>query len=249
MAKQGRPKKIENELKETKKATKSPKTKEVDIDELVAQKVAEIMAKKAIEEQSIIQKNTPKKEKRKKPSENIRVRKYVPDGTIVRVVQNIDGGFIIGDNRGNSFYYELNGYGDSIVLDFKELKNYHGRHHGSLNKGKIKITSVSSPDPEVGLGDVIEDLNLDGLYFGENNISPLDIEYYLLEEDDLSEFDTKLKNSKAIMGTIVEVSKLLHDQGKFNDNSKMNLIRLASGKHDLFTVNDLFKNVRRVNKN
>ena len=111
----------------------------------------------------------------------------------------------------------------------------------------LKITDVVSENGEVESEDVIEDLNLQKIYFGKDSISPLDIEFYLLDCDDINEFSSKLRNSTHILKTIMEVGSILYKDNQFNDNSKMDLIRQVSGNYDLFKVNDLFKNVKRVN--
>jgi hypothetical protein len=245
----GRPK------KEKKEKTENTEKQELNIDEIVAQKVAELMAQKELElklkiEQELKAKekteNVDKKTKKIKPSERRRMRKYVSDDTMVRLEQNIDGKFIIADTRGSNYFIELNGYGDSTTMSFKDLKNYHGKHHTFLNKGKLKIVDVSSEKDDISFEDVIQDLNLQGIYENDEKISPLDIEYYLLEEEDLNVFSKKIRKSKELLEVIVEVSTLFYKDNNFNDNAKMDVLRQVAGNYDLFKNTNMPSNVRKV---
>lgn len=223
---------------------------EINIDELVAKKVAEILAQKELEKIQIAEvENIETKSKKIPPSKNkYRNRKFVPDNTMVRLEQSIDGKFIISDNRGSNYFIELNGYGDSTTMNFKDLKNYHGKHHSFLNKGKIKIIDVISENGEVELEDVIQDLNLQRIYENDKKISPLDIEFYLLEEESLSEFSDKVRNSNEILETLIEVANIYYERGEFNDNSKMDVLRQVSNNYDLFKSKTTPSNVRRVGR-
>jgi hypothetical protein len=219
---------------------------EINIDELVAKKVAELLAQKQLELVTNIDVKEVNNVKKIKPSNRITNRKFVPDNTLIRLEQSIDGKFIIADNRGSNFFIEMNGYGANTTMSFKDLKNYHGKYHSFLNKGKLKIIDVVSESGDVGFEDVIQDLNLQGIYDDENKISPLDIEYYLLEEDSLSEFSNKVRNSREILETIIEVSSIFYNQGKFNDNSKMDVLRQVSGNYDLYKISAMPSNVHSV---
>jgi hypothetical protein len=267
MAGRGRPskntKKTESKVKSVEKKPteikpveqseiKQPEIKqpEINIDELVAQKVAEILAQKELE--STLSKKVeetieePKAKVKTKPSKRIKNRKFVPDNTIIRLEQNVDGKFIIADTRGSNYFIELNGYGDSTTMNFKDLKNYHGKHHSFLNKGKLRIVDVVSENGDIDFEDVIQDLNLQRIYESEKKISPLDIEYYITEEESLNEFSEMVRNSTEILETIVEVASIHYDRGEFNDNAKMDVLRQVSGNYDLFKSRGIPKNVRRV---
>lgn len=248
MAGRGRPSKNKENTKTKPIEEKKEVKEELNIDELVAQKVAEILAQKELEKAKI--KETITKEvvpNKSKPSKKrYRNRKFVPDNTMVRIEQSIDGKFIISDSRGSNYFIELSGYGDSTTMNFKDLKNYHGKHHSFLNKGKLKIIDVVSENGEIELEDIIQDLNLQRIYENEKKISPLDIEYYLLDEESLDEFSDKVRNSNEIMETIIEVANIYYERGEFNDNSKMDVIRQVSGNYDLFKVSGMPSNVRRA---
>jgi len=246
-------KKIEEEVICNKIENKQNEIKDdiVDIDKLIALRVAELLAQKELELRATLQKEFEGeplvKSKKIKPSQSMSARKYVPDDTMIRISQNISGKFIISETRGSNYFIELNGYGDSTTMAYKDLKNYHGRHHSFLNRGKLKITNVTSEDNSIDFNDVIHDLNLQRIYDDESKISPLDIEYYLLEEDDLKEFSMKLRNSREILSTIVEISFILYKDNKFNDNSKMDVIRQLTGDSNLYTHQSIPNNIRFVN--
>jgi hypothetical protein len=220
------------------------KVDEINIDELVAQKVAEVLAQQKLD--LLKQDDSKQVKKVKKPSDKVKRRKFVPDNTLVRIQQSIDGKFIITDKRGSNYFIELNGYGDSTTMNFKDLKNYHGKSHSFLNKGKLKIIDVVSEDGEILFDDVIQDLNLQRIYEDDKKISPLDIEYYLLEEESLSEFSKKVRNSVEILHTIVEVSTIFYNRGEFNDNAKMDVLRQVSKNYDLFKARSMPSNVHEV---
>ena len=246
----GRPRKKDDTTSTKKKEVKKQETN-VDIDKLVAEKVAEQMAKFLANQQieNMKEKTEVKEETHRKTKPSLlksKRRKFVPDNTLVRVEQSIDGKFIIADNRGSNYFIELNGYGDNTTMSFKDLKNYHGKHHSFLNKGKLKIIDVISESGEIEFEDVIQDLNLQRIYESENRISPLDIEYYLLDEESLSEFTEKVRNSTEILETLIEVSNILYNRGEFNDNSKMDVLRQVSKNYDLFKSKSTPSNVRRV---
>lgn len=255
MARRGRPSKNKEVAKtkpiEEKEQVKVETKQELNIDELVALKVAEILAQKELEKVEIKEiSNEEVKSTESKPSrDRYRKRKFVPDSTLVRLEQSVDGKFIISDSRGSNYFIELNGYGDSTTMRFKDLKNYHGKHHSFLNKGKLKIIDVVSESGEIEFGDVIQDLNLQRLYENESKISPLDIEYYILDEESLTEFSDKLRNSTEILETIVEVANILYERGEFNNNSKMDVIRQVSGNYDLFKSKGMPSNVHKVGRN
>ena len=237
--------------KENKEVEVNIEKKEINIDELVALKVAEILAQKELENKKnnipeIEEKITPVK-KSIKPSERIRKRIFVPDNTLVRLEQNIDGKFIIKDDRGSNYFVELTGYGDTTTMSFKDLKNFHGRNHTFLNKGKLKILDVVSENGEVDFEDVIEDLNLQKIYSDDKKINPIDIEYYLLEEESLNEFSSKIRSSKEILEVIIEIANILYTKGEFNNNSKMDVLRQVSGNYDLFTFGNSMTNVTFIN--
>lgn len=237
--------------KENKEVEIAVEKKEINIDELVALKVAEILAQKELENK---ESNIPKIEEKTipvkksiKPSERIRNRKFVPDNTLIRLEQNIDGKFIIKDDRGSNYFVELTGYGDTTTMSFKDLKNFHGRNHTFLNKGKLKILDVVSENGDVDFEDVIEDLNLQRIYNDDKKISPIDIEHYLLEEESLNEFSSKIRSSKEILEVIVEIAHILYTRGEFNNNSKMDVLRQVSGNYDLFTFGNSMTNITYIN--
>lgn len=250
MARRSRPNK-DKEVTTTKPIEEKEEIKqELNIDELVAQKVAEILAQKELEKVQIKEKTIKVEPRvaRPKPSDRIRKRKFVPDNTLVRLEQSVEGKFIISDNRGSNYFIELNGYGDSTTMNYKDLKNYHGKYHSFLNKGKLKIIDVVSENGEIEFEDVIGDLNLQRIYDSEDKISPLDVEYYLLDEQSLNEFSNKVRNSTEILETIVEVANIYYNRGEFNDNSKMDVLRQVYGDYDLFKSKGIPSNVRRVGR-
>lgn len=199
--------------------------KKDDIDALIAKAVAEALKKQKIELMSQIP-NQPKTKKTK--------HRFIPEHARVRLQTNVDGKFIINDTRGQSFFYELNGYGDSVTISFKELKNYYGKNYVLFTSGKLAITEVIV-DTEVELEDVIRDLNLTNIYYNEKKISPIDIEKLFSKEVTIEEFENKVKNSNEVAETIVEVGYVLYRKGLFNDNSKMNFLRQQFRNPNLFT--------------
>jgi hypothetical protein len=114
------------------------------------------------------------------------------------------------------------------------LRNFHSRKTSFLENGRLKIIDVTSSDPDITIKDVVYDLNLEDTYYNDKKMSPLDIEYFLLKETDISKFEVKISNSKNMLGTIIEVALVLYKKGKFNDNAKMNVLRQSTNKFDLF---------------
>lgn len=165
---------------------------------------------------------------------NMRRRRFIPDDARIRIELNIDGKFIIADTRGNNYFVELNGYKDTTTISFKDLKNFHGKNHSFLNKGKIIVTDVIS-DSEVDIQDAIEDLNLQRLYNNEEIIRPFEIEDYLSSDISIEEFSTKAEKSREYLETIIEVAVILFKRGQFTDNSKMNKLREITRMPELFT--------------
>jgi hypothetical protein len=227
----------------TKQEPKLPKVEpqnEINTEELIAKAVAEAIAKKELELKLEYEKLQAEKTVEFTKAETLKLtniksrRKFVPDEARVRIQQNIGGKFIISETRGSSYFIELNGYGDSTTMPFKDLKNFHGRYHSFLNTGKLLLVDVIS-DSDVALDDVIEDLNLQRIYNNEKSIRPDMIEYFLLEETSIHEFDTKIKNSTDILETIVEIAMVLFKRGQFTDNSKMNVLRQVLRNPELFT--------------
>lgn len=173
-------------------------------------------------------------EKQSKEKLSSRGRRFIPDDAIIRVNLNIGGKFIMADTRGNGYFVEWNGYGNSRTVKFGDLKNFHGQKHSFLNSGKIIITDIIS-DADVCLEDAIEDLNLQDLYNNEEIIRPFEIEYYLSDEVSIQEFSKKMDKSLEYKEVIVEVAMILFKDGKFSDNSKMNKLREVTRNPELFT--------------
>jgi DNA primase large subunit len=224
MAGKGNPnwtkKSTDDEVNIDDKVVTEDKKTDLNIDNLVAKAVAEALAK---------QEKTNIKAKTK----NIKY-KFIPEQTSVRVQTNVGGKFIINDSRGQSFFYELNGYGDSVTIPFKELKNYYGKNYTLFTSGKLAIIDVVS-DADIELEDVINDLNLTKIYFNDNKVSPINIETLFYDEIEINEFENKIRNSDEVAETIVEVGYILYKNGTFNDNSKMNFLRQQFRNPDLFT--------------
>lgn len=231
----GRPKKNNEVKKEVK--TKKVKKNELSTEELIAQAVQEALRKQELEFNKKLNETLnekPKTQKKIKPSQKKISRKFVPDNTKVMIQQNIGGKFIISERKGSNFYIELNGYGDATPIAFKDLKNYHGRHNSFLRTGALIIVDVISEDESITIEDVVQDLNLQKIYDDDSRINPIDIEYYLIDED-LEEFKTKIRNSLDLRDTILEVAYVLFRQGRFTNNEKMNVIREVFAKPQLFT--------------
>jgi hypothetical protein len=199
---------------------------EINVDELVAKAVAEALAKQKAEllSQIPIEQEKPKKIK----------HRFIPEHARIRLQTNVEGKFIITDTRGQSFFYELNGYRDSLTVSFKELKNYYGKNYVLFTSGKLAITDVTV-DVEVELDDVIRDLNLTNIYFNEKKISPIEIEKLFSNAMDIKEFEDKVRNSSEVAETIVEVGHILYKRSIFTDNTKMNFLRQQFRDTNLFT--------------
>lgn len=236
----GRPANVAKNLNNNK-----PVQSTINTDELIAKAVAEALAKQKLELDLQLEKakeelqNSIKIEAIKpvqisKPSQEKKVRRFIPDDARIRIEQNIGGNFIIADTRGNGYFIELTGYRDSTTMSFKDLKNFHGRNHTFLNSGKLIITDIIS-DADICVEDAITDLNLAKIYNNDKMIRPDEIEDYLLTDIPVEEFSSKLKNSTDTMETIVEVAVILFKRGQFTDNTKMNEIRQLLRNSALFT--------------
>ncbi|HEY5588894.1 MAG TPA: hypothetical protein VIK86_08065 [Candidatus Paceibacterota bacterium] len=189
----------------------------LSIDEIVALRVAEVLAEK------------------EQTSKSSNKYKFVPDSAIIVIKANGDGKFIIGDDRGQNFFVELNGYGDTNTISFKDLKSFHGRNSSIMKTGKVVPIEVLSDNADVTIDDVIRNLSLNSIYLDTNKISPIDVENLFTSKVKLNEFENKVKNSTEIVETILEVGYILYKQGVFTDNSKMNYLRQTSAQPQLFT--------------
>jgi len=229
-AKKTTTKKTSTKKADTKKVEKADNT-----EELIQRAVMAALATQKAEFEKKLEeiKNESKPAQPKRGVGNI--RKFIPEDARVRIQLNIDGKFILADKRGSNFFIELNGYGDSATITFKDLKNFHGRNHTFLNRGKLIITDVVS-SADITLDDVYADLNLQKLYDNDKVISPDEIELYLSDEVELDEFNEKLAKSVDIIETILEVAITLFKRSEFSDNNKMNKIREIAKMPDLFTA-------------
>jgi len=221
MANRGRPStKTTTKVNVDKPKVDKPKTdSNVDVEALIAKAVADALKKQEKEFE--------------KQNKTANKRKFISDNTRVRIEQNIDGKFIISDTRGQNFFIELNGYRDSTTMAFKDLKNFHGRNYTFFTSGKLIITDVTSEN-DITVEDVINDLNLQKVYYDENKISPIDIEDLFTSKYSTDNFEKAVRNSVEIAETILEIGYVFYRRGQFTDNSKMNILRTLFRNPNLF---------------
>jgi hypothetical protein len=229
--------KIENKQEVTLTPQTTPT---INIDEAIAKAVAVALAQKEAEFQKQLEQVKSNVETKveikavETPKFGKSGRRFIPDNTRIRIEQNIDGKFLISDNRGQNFFIELNGYKDSTTMAYKDLKNFYGRSHTFFTSGKLAITDVVS-DSEITLEDVIYDLNLQKTYYDEKRVSPVDVENLFYDDVTTVEFEKKLQNSLEIAETMLEVAYVLYKRGQFSDNAKMNVFRQILRNPQLFT--------------
>lgn len=160
--------------------------------------------------------------------------KFIPDNTKVRIQSNIGGKFIFGEDRGKvRVFFQIDGFGESAVVSYEELRIFVSSKPTFVKKGHIAIVDVYS-DADITLEDVINDLRLEKIYFSEDKINPILIESLFSEETSEKEFENKLNNSMDMAETVMEAGHVLYRRGLFNNNSKMNSIRQIFRKPNLF---------------
>ena len=108
-----------------------------------------------------------------------------------------------------------------------------GEHPKTIRNGTIYISRVITKG--VSLEDLIEDIGLDDLYFSEDKVSPDQIEKLFTNEIDAGKFTQLVNNSLELAPTILEAGYQLYNNGKFNDNAKMNTLRQVFRDPQLFS--------------
>jgi hypothetical protein len=156
----------------------------------------------------------------------------ISESTRIKIKSNTKGKLVFREDRGKvRVFVKFDKYGTTQNITYEELEilNSSSKH---LENGRISIVKVMSN--KVTTRDVIESLGLEDAYFGEESISPSEIEYLFSDEVSVAEFRSYYTNSKSLKKTIVEVAGILYKANKFKDNNKMNVLREVLRKPDLF---------------
>lgn len=161
--------------------------------------------------------------------------KFIPDNTKVRIKSNIGGLFTFSEDRGKiRVFFQIDGYGQSVIINYDELRIFYSSKPSFINKGNIAIVDVYS-DNDITLDDLVVDLKLDKLYNDKSKVSPIEIED--LFNDKITsdeEFERKINKSLHLQETITETAYVLYKQGLFNNFTKMSVMKQVYSKPNLF---------------
>lgn len=149
----------------------------------------------------------------------------------VAFINFTSGGFIYIDPKTQN-RYEMESYGDMDYITVGELLTMKNSNKSILDKFWILLVDVLSDDVE--LEDVLKYLQLDKKY--EDFLTPDEVDNLILKSN-TGKFENIInKSDKNLSERIVERAILLFREGKFNDYSKMEVIKKVSGNEELFTI-------------
>jgi hypothetical protein len=161
---------------------------------------------------------------------------YVPLDLQITVSSNVDGTYILSENKGSIDYFiPFNDYKDTAILSYKELKTLNSYKVRNVADGMLAIIEAYTKDgAPFDLNKIYKNLGIDDLYNDKDRISPLEIDYVLSDECDINEFRHKLSNSGGMGEIVLEIASRLKKQGKFNNAIKMDIFRELFGNTNLF---------------
>lgn len=194
-----------------------------EMDKITAEKDAEILKLQEKQVHDVI------------PSSNSSTE-YIPLDLQVNVRSNVDGKYILSENKGSiNYFIPFGDYGDTTTLTYKELKSLSAFKPRNVRDGMIAITGAYTPDGQgYDIDKVLKDLRIYDMYNDPNRVSPLEIDYILSNKCDLAEFRTKLSNSAGVGQIILEVASRMKKRGRFNDVRKIEIFRELFGDSTLF---------------
>lgn len=185
--------------------------------------------KKATEDKKVETKveETTEEKVTTKPRKRVQVSRDLE----VAFINFTSGGFIYIDPKTQN-RYEMESYGDMDYITVGELLTMKNSNKSILDKFWILLVDVLSDDVE--LEDVLKYLQLDKKY--QDFLTPDEVDNLILKSN-TSKFENIInKSDKNLSERIVERAILLFREGKFNDYSKMEVIKKVSGNEELFTI-------------
>ena len=155
----------------------------------------------------------------------------IEDNLKIEIKANRRGATVL-KTKGTNLFKKLQKRGAKARIKFEDLDAIMGEKPQLLTKGVISIVRPVSKD--VSLEDIIEELGLEDIYFNEDKISTNYIESVLSDKVDASKFSSLLYSSEDMAKTLLDSAIDLHSQGKFNDGTKISVLRQAFAKPELF---------------
>ena len=204
-------------------------------DEEMREIVRGLIAKEVSEYKKEIKELRGKLEEKPEPTEKKVAQKYkfIPDNTKIRVRNNIDGKFIFSDDRGKiRVFVNLPSYGDTIVLDYDEVRVLNNCKGNYFKTGTLVVEDVVS-DIDLTIQDIYRDLRVEKIY--NSKINPNNFEKLMSDDVSYKDFETYLMKNKDVAETVLIISCIMYRQGRFNDNAKMHFFKQEFRNPNLYS--------------
>jgi hypothetical protein len=221
--------------------TKSELKLEKELESMKAQ-IAEIIAINKTQADALEEKDSILEEKdlaldelkvtQELESKNKSNKKGLPKDLDIVISSNIDGEFDFSSTKGKTnVYIRFDEMGETSVISLEDLRSFNNISNW-LKSGQVAITDVE--DNDYSIEEVINSLRLTKLYNDEKSIAPNKIQDMFTDKVDSIRFDQILLNSPRINDAIIQVACVLQKSGKFNDNSKIQLLKQRVTNPTLF---------------
>jgi len=192
--------------------------------------VEELLAAKT---KDLTEENKAIKKELETPKQKSNGHRFVPTNTKVKIRSNIDGTFIFSHNKGKvNVFITLPNYGDTIDLDYDEIKVVNNAKGNFFKKGILSIDDVMSEDENITIEDVYYDLGIAKIYKGK--FTPLNFEELLDNSVSYPIFEKYLLDNKEVAETVMIISAILHREGRLNDNAKIEFFRKHFNNKNLY---------------
>jgi hypothetical protein len=213
----------------------------LDIQELIKQAVSSAVAQTQSEYENKIkelenQLTKPESEDISTDKKRTRKYKYIPADCRVVIKSNISGLFTYHEDRGkNRLFIEIGDYGQTFELTYEEFSTFYTSQPQYFKRGQIAIIDViADENADITVEDIIENKQLQSIYFDENLINPMELEEIFTDVMTPDKFEKLLKNSLHMAEPVLEVGCAMYKRGLFNSNAKMNVMKQVFKRPNLF---------------
>ena len=148
-------------------------------------------------------------------------------------VLNLSTGRVCYTDRDGEVIFDLNRFGEREMVELENIYKIANKNKGFFEKHYITITDVDNDEYEVE--DVLEYLNIRGLYDKIENYDTDYIEEILLEMDDYDFEKVVSVNDIYLVERLADRAKTLYKVGKFRDTVRAKVIA------DRLNIDDLFE--------
>lgn len=163
--------------------------------------------------------------------------KYIPADTRIIIKSNVTGLFTYIEDRGKTrLFIEIADHGGTYELTYEEFSVLYTSKPHYFKSGMLAIIDViADKASDITIEDIIENKQLQSVYFDEKLVDPRDVEAIFDEDVDPEEFNRLIRASGHMSETILEIAHSLYKRRQtFHNNAKMNYMKTFYKKPNLF---------------